>query len=177
MLEERECSRERGSEGTQESRMLTLLPRIASDDKLMRLYGRGESDFGKVYAEARMQRRHGHGKKASGGSGGGGTGGGLHNAGNQQSYDHVPHRRHGHGHRQTATKDTQLFFYNPSNIHEQPRTFRGEDPHMDYAYLCATWWCARQTFDESVVVAAHAETELIESIERGPFEIDLLGGV
>lgn len=45
---------------------------------------------------------------------------------------------------------------------------------LDEAIVCATWFCARQTWDESRVVEAHKEVRLIEEIERA-FEIDLLG--
>lgn len=104
----------------------------------MRLYGRGEKDYGKLYAEARMQRADA--KKNRG------------------------------------AKETQLFFYDP-NHPDQPtnQSDQSEASKIDFAFLCASWWCARQTFDESRLVEAHAEVELIETIEKA-FEVDLLAG-
>lgn len=74
-------------------------------------------------------------------------------------------------------KETQIFFYNPLETRSHPAFNSSVDQDMDYGYLCATWWCARQIFDEASLAAAHAEAELIENIERGTFEMDLLGGV
>lgn len=112
----------------------------------MRLYGRGEKDYGKLYAEARMQRSDSK--------------------------------------KQRGAKEVQIFFYDP-NHPDQP-TRRTSDKvdgklandgevNLDFAFMCATWWCARQTFDESKLVEAHAEVELIENIEK-VFEVDLLAG-
>ena len=104
----------------------------------MRLYGRGEKDYGKVYAEARTQRM-----------------------------DHRKHR---------TPKDTQIYFFDPNRDPYYPDTAgEASELDIDFAFLCASWWCARQTFDESRVVEAHAEVELIENIEKA-FEVDLLAG-
>jgi hypothetical protein len=112
----------------------------------MRLYGRGKEDYGNLYAEARMQKADS--KKSRGGKGGG--------------------------------KEVQIFFYDPSHP-DQPRQMKKEQEGdrdgsgLDFAFMCASWWCARQTFDESKLVEAHAEVELIENIEKA-FEVDLLAG-
>lgn len=96
----------------------------------MRLYGRGEKDYGVIYAEARMH-----------------------------------HRKH-------KSKEAVLVFFDP-NDPAQHKSKGHVDTEVDYAFLCATWFCARQTFDESRLVAAHDEVHFIENIEDA-FEIDLL---
>lgn len=113
--------------------------------KLMRLYGRGEKDYGNLYAEARMQKTDGKKNRGRGG------------------------------------KEVQIFFYDPSHP-DQPRRMQQQQEgsnettgDLDFAFMCASWWCARQTFDESRLVEAHAEVELIENIEKA-FEVDLLAG-
>jgi hypothetical protein len=123
---------------------------LAEPGRLMRLYGRGEKDYGKLYAEARMQRSDSR--------------------------------------KNRGAKEIQLFFYDPNhpvqpaaNAASRPDDTDQQqqpplvDPNIDYGFLCASWWCARQTFDESRVVEAHAEVELIENIEKA-FEVDLLAG-
>lgn len=71
-----------------------------------------------------------------------------------------------------TTKETALCFYDPTRESEKSL----DSPfQMDIGYLCATWFCARQTYDEGQFAAAHAEVEMIENIEK-TFEVDLLAG-
>ena len=88
----------------------------------------------------------------------------------------------GEGKKNRGAKEVQLVFFDP-NDPNQPR--RGsssrkeggkiDEAEIDIAHLCATWWCARQTLDESRLVEAHAEVAFIENIEKA-FEVDLLAG-
>lgn len=96
----------------------------------MRLFGRGESDYGHAYAEARITT--------------------------------LPVSK-----KRRSSKEATLFFFGGGENEDKD--------DMDAAYLCATWWCARQTYDEGQVAAAHAEIEMIENIEKA-FEVDLLAG-
>ncbi|PWN34507.1 uncharacterized protein FA14DRAFT_171288 [Meira miltonrushii] len=70
-----------------------------------------------------------------------------------------------------TTKEAALCFYDPTK-----ETDKSDSPlQMDIGYLCCTWFCARQTYDEGQFAAAHAEVEMIENIEKA-FEVDLLAG-
>lgn len=70
-----------------------------------------------------------------------------------------------------TTKEAALCFYDPTK-----ETDKTDSPlQMDIGYLCCTWFCARQTYDEGQSAAAHAEVEMIENIEKA-FEVDLLAG-
>ncbi|MCO5549755.1 hypothetical protein L7F22_003228 [Adiantum nelumboides] len=71
-----------------------------------------------------------------------------------------------------TTKEAALCFYDPTKETDK----QTDSPlQMDIAYLCCTWFCARQTYDEGQFAAAHAEVEMIENIEKA-FEVDLLAG-
>jgi hypothetical protein len=115
---------------------------IDDPDKLMRMLGRGEKDYGHVYVEARST-------VATGGGG-------------------------GHGRRRaTMVKETTLIFL--PGIEAGGNTKSEKTRFIENGFACATWWCARQTYDEGQMAAAHAEVEMIENIEKA-FEVDLLAG-